>query len=161
MGYLSYSISGLLYYWSHCSPYTSPLLSSLFTSPCGLFSFFNTAFNSTKKSQIQRNWQRCLSMRYPCLLHFSTFIPIYVMGYICINFSFPPRTYNCYVIGQLKLKHPWRKMFYGYKGTPPPNTTPLPPHTFPHNLLEEYRIWTSVSISLPSLPEHSCHLIFL
>lgn len=43
-------------------------------------------------------------------------------------------------------------MFYGYKGTPPHH--PPPPHTFPHNLLEEYRICTSVSIFLllPSLP---------
>ena len=52
------------------------------------FSLFNTAFNSTKKSRIQRNWQRCLSMKYPCFLRFSTFLPIYVMGYICISFSF-------------------------------------------------------------------------
>lgn len=74
--------------------------------------------------------------------------------------SLPLPKHITVMIGQLKLKHPWRKMFYSYKGTnSPPHTTPLPPHTFPHNLLEEYRICTSVRISLPSSPEHSCHLI--
>lgn len=74
-------------------------------------------------------------------------------------FFFPPNI--CYVIGQLKLKTPMEKDVLRLQGHTPP--TPLPPHTFPHNLLEEYRICTSVRISLllPSSPRALLSLIFL
>lgn len=44
-------------------------------------------------------------------------------------FIFPPN--RTVMIGQLKLKHPWRKMFYSYKGTKPPPLHPPPTPHFP------------------------------
>lgn len=89
--------------------------------------FFNTAFNSTKitnTKKLAKVFVNELSLPPPL----SCFHPHLHNG---LHFNklvlFLPQTCNCYVIGQLKLKHPWRKMFYGYKGTHPPNATPLPP----------------------------------
>lgn len=67
------------------APLPQALISPPSTRPCGLS--FLILHLIARKSRIQRNWQRCLSMGYPCLLHFSAFIPMYIMGYVFINFS--------------------------------------------------------------------------
>lgn len=78
-------------------------------------------------------------------------------------FLFPPRHITVMWLVSWSWNTHGERCFMVTRAHTPPHTTPLPPHTFPHNLLEEYRICTSVRISLllPSPPRASCHLIFL